>query len=434
MAAGRAAVAAEALIPCGAGVIVPPAMFFRRLVLHSFSKLKSGRLEVLLPDGSRNVYGGLGDGLQARIEVLDENFFKRCVLHGPIGFAESYMADEWTTPDLVKVIAWFILNADDAEALQTRHRRGTGAFNLLNFANRLLHLRRPNSLRMSRANIREHYDLSNEFFQLWLDPTMTYSSAYFNRADEPLEAAQIRKYDKLCRRLHITPTDSVLEIGSGWGGFSMHAARTYGCRVTTVTISQQQFDEASRRIQAAGLADRIQILLLDYRDLRGQFDKIASIEMLEAVGDKYVDGYFAKIDSLLAPRGLAGLQAILCPDNQYPILRDGVDFIQKHIFPGSLLMCNARIGQALRACGDLNLFDYEDMAPHYALTLKRWRETFEQKLEAVRVLGFDEVFIRKWRYYLAYCEAAFGTRHITVAQFVISRPDNLAIPSAIYGI
>ena len=434
MAAGRAAVAAEALIPCGAGVIVPPAMFFRRLVLHSFSKLKSGRLEVLLPDGSRNVYGGLGDGLQARIEVLDENFFKRCVLHGPIGFAESYMADEWTTPDLVKVIAWFILNADDAEALQTRHRRGTGAFNLLNFANRLLHLRRPNSLRMSRANIREHYDLSNEFFQLWLDPTMTYSSAYFNRADEPLEAAQIRKYDKLCRRLHITPTDSVLEIGSGWGGFSMHAARTYGCRVTTVTISQQQFDEASRRIQAAGLADRIQILLLDYRDLRGQFDKIASIEMLEAVGDKYVDGYFAKIDSLLAPRGLAGLQAILCPDNQYPILRDGVDFIQKHIFPGSLLMCNARIGQALRACGDLNLFDYEDMAPHYALTLKRWRETFEQKLDAVRVLGFDEVFIRKWRYYLAYCEAAFGSRHITVAQFVISRPDNLAIPSAIYGI
>jgi cyclopropane-fatty-acyl-phospholipid synthase len=287
---------------------------------------------------------------------------------------------------------------------------------------------------MSRENIREHYDLSNEFFQLWLDPTMTYSSAYFERADDSLEAAQIRKYDKLCRRLHLAPSDSVLEIGSGWGGFSMHAARTFGCRVTTVTISQQQFDEASRRIREAGLGDRIQILLCDYRDLRGQFDKIASIEMLEAVGDKYVDGYFAKIDELLAPRGLAGLQAILCPDSQYPILRDGVDFIQKHIFPGSLLMCNARIGEAVRACGDLNLFDYEDMAPHYALTLKRWRETFEEKLDAVRALGFDEVFIRKWRYYLAYCEAAFGTRHITVAQFVLSRADNLAIPSAIYNL
>ena len=407
-------------------------MFFRRLVLNSFAKLKFGRLEVLLPDGGRGVYGGLGAGVQARIEVLDENFFKRCVLHGPIGFAEGYMAGEWKTPDLVKVIAWFILNADEAEAMQTRNRHGTGAFNLLNFANRLLHMRRPNSRKMSRENIREHYDLSNEFFQLWLDSTMTYSSAYFERADEPLEAAQIRKYDKLCRRLRIAPTDSVLEIGSGWGGFSMHAARTIGCRVTTVTISQQQFDEASRRIREAGLGDRIRILLCDYRDLRGQFDKIASIEMLEAVGEKFVDGYFAKIDELLAPRGLAGLQAILCPDNQYPILRDGVDFIQKHIFPGSLLMCNARIGEALRACGDLNLFDYEDMAPHYALTLKRWRETFEEKLDAVRALGFDEVFIRKWRYYLAYCEAAFGTRHITVAQFVLSRPDNLGIPSAIY--
>jgi cyclopropane-fatty-acyl-phospholipid synthase len=407
-------------------------MFFRRLVLASFSKLRSGRLEVHLPDGTRASYGGLGTDLQATIEIRDENFFKRCVLHGPIGFAESYMAAEWTTPDLVKVIAWFILNADDAEAMQTRRRRGTGAFNLLNFANRVFHLRRPNSRRMSRENIREHYDLSNEFFALWLDPTMTYSSAYFERADESLEAAQIRKYDKLCRRLHLAPSDSVLEIGSGWGGFSMHAARTFGCRVTTVTISQQQYDEAARRIQLAGLSERIEILLCDYRDLRGQFDKIASIEMLEAVGDKYVNGYFAKIDSLLAPRGLAALQAILCPDNQYAVLRDGVDFIQKHIFPGSLLMCNARIGEALRACGDLNLFDYEDMAPHYALTLKLWREAFEEKLDAVRALGFDEIFIRKWRYYLCYCEAAFGTRHISVAQFVLSRPDNLAVPSPIY--
>jgi cyclopropane-fatty-acyl-phospholipid synthase len=407
-------------------------MLYRRLVLTSFSKFRLGKLSVTLPDGIRCTYGGLAEVPQAEFNILHENFFKRCVLQGPIGFAESYLAGEWTTPDLVKVIAWFILNADDADALQTRSSRRTGAFNLLNFANRLLHLRRPNSLRMSRENIREHYDLSNEFFQLWLDSTMTYSSAYFEHADEPLEAAQNRKYDKLCRRLHIIPSDSVLEIGSGWGGFSMHAARNFGCRVTTVTISQQQYDEAARRIREAGLADRIQLLLCDYRDLRGQFDKIASIEMLEAVGDKYVDGYFAKIEELLAPRGIAALQAILCPDNQYPILRDGVDFIQKHIFPGSLLMCNARIGQALRACGDLNLFDYEDMGPHYALTLKRWRDTFEQKLEAVRALEFDEVFIRKWRYYLAYCEAAFGTRHITVAQFAITRPDNLSIPTSIY--
>lgn len=407
-------------------------MFFRRLVLNSFSKLKLGRLEVLLPDGTRGIYGGLGAGIQARIEVSDENFFKRCVLNGPIGFSESYMAGEWTTDDLTKVIAWFILNADNAQALQTRESRGTGFFNLLNAVNRAFHLRRPNSRAMSRKNISEHYDLSNEFFQLWLDDSMTYSSAYFEAADEPLETAQSRKYDKLCKRLGLLPSDSVLEIGSGWGGFSMHAAKNYGCKITTVTISQQQYDEASRRIQEAGLGERIQLLLCDYRDLRGRFDKIASIEMLEAVGDRYVDGFFAKIDELLAPRGLLGLQAILCPDNQYPILRDGVDFIQKHIFPGSLLMCNARIARAMTACGDLNLFEYEDMAPHYALTLHRWAETFESKLNEVRALGFDDTFIRKWRYYLRYCEAAFGTRHITVAQMVYTRPDNLSILSPIY--
>ncbi len=409
-------------------------MLFRRLVLNSFAKLNFGQLEVLMPDGTRGVYGGRGEGVQAQIRIEREEFFKRCVLFGPIGFAEGYMEGEWTTDDLTKVIAWFILNANDAEALQTRRSMGTGFFNLLNTINRAFHRKRHNSRAMSKENIREHYDLSNDFFKLWLDSSMTYSSAYFEKADESLETAQIRKYDKLCRRLHLAPADSVLEIGSGWGGFSMHAARNFGCKVTTVTISQQQYDEASRRICEAGLSDKIQLLLCDYRDLRGQFDKIASIEMLEAVGDRYVDGYFAKIDSLLRPHGLVGLQAILCPDRQFPILRDGVDFIQKHIFPGSLLMCNARIGEALAACGDLNLFEYEDMAPHYALTLRRWRETFEARLPEVRALGFDDEFIRKWRYYLCYCEAAFGTRHITVAQMVYSRPDNLGVPSAIYSL
>ncbi len=409
-------------------------MLFRRLVLNSFAKLNFGQLEVLLPDGTRGVYGGRGEGVQAQIRIEREEFFKRCVLFGPIGFAEGYMAGEWTTNDLTSVIAWFILNANEAEALQTRRSMGTGFFNLLNTINRAFHRKRHNSRAMSKENIREHYDLSNDFFKLWLDSSMTYSSAYFEKADESLETAQIRKYDKLCRRLHLVPADSVLEIGSGWGGFSMHAARNFGCKVTTVTISQQQYDEASRRICEAGLSDKIQLLLCDYRDLRGQFDKIASIEMLEAVGDRYVDGYFAKIDSLLRPHGLVGLQAILCPDRQFPILRDGVDFIQKHIFPGSLLMCNARIGEALAACGDLNLFEYEDMAPHYALTLRRWRETFEARLPEVRALGFDDEFIRKWRYYLCYCEAAFGTRHITVAQMVYSRPDNLGVPSAIYSL
>ena len=408
-------------------------MIFRNLVLNSFSKLKNGTLTVVLPDGTKQVYGGIYHGLHADIRILENSFFRRCVLFGAIGFAESFMAAEWETPDITKVIAWFILNSGDAEALQTNRSRGTGIFNILNLVNRAIHRRRPNSLATSRKNIRDHYDLSNEFFKLWLDPTMTYSSGYFDAPETSLEAAQVRKYDLLCRKLHLSPADEVLEIGSGWGGFSIHAARHYHCRVTTVTISEEQFAEASERIQEAGLSDQIEILLCDYRTIRGRFDKVVSIEMLEAVGDRYVNGYFEKIHEVLKPHGLLALQAILCPDRQYPILRDGVDFIQKHIFPGSLLMCNARITEAMVATGDLNLLDYEDMAPHYARTLKLWRENFEAKLAAVHALGFDDVFVRKWRYYLSYCEAAFGTRHITVAQMVYSRPDNTRLVSPVYS-
>ncbi|MFA7345308.1 MAG: cyclopropane-fatty-acyl-phospholipid synthase family protein [Terrimicrobiaceae bacterium] len=408
-------------------------MIFRHLVLKSFSKLKNGTLTLVLPDGTRRTYGGVYHGLHAEIRVLDNAFFRRCVLFGAIGFAESFLAAEWETPDIVKTIAWFILNSNDTEALQTNLSRGTGLFNVLNLLNHATHQRRPNSLENSRKNIRDHYDLGNGFFELWLDPTMTYSSGYFDAPETSLEAAQVRKYDLLCRKLHLSPTDEVLEIGSGWGGFSIHAARHYHCRITTVTISEEQFAGASARIEAAGLSDQIEILLCDYRDIRGRFDKVVSIEMLEAVGDRYVDGFFEKIHEVLKPHGLLALQAILCPDRQYPILRGGVDFIQKHIFPGSLLMCNSRIAEAMSATGDLNLLDYEDMAPHYARTLRIWRENFESKLAEVHALGFDDAFVRKWRYYLSYCEAAFGTRHITVAQAVYSRPDNTRLVSPVYN-
>ncbi|MFZ4597782.1 MAG: class I SAM-dependent methyltransferase [Terrimicrobiaceae bacterium] len=409
-------------------------MFFQKLVLKSFSKLRHGSLTVELPDGTRRVFGGLYKGLQAEMKIRDPAFFRRCVLFGAIGFGESFVAGEWESPDLTRVIAWFVLNSDEAEALETNRQRGTGVFNVFNVVNRAIHNRRPNSLRTSRENIRDHYDLSNDFFRLWLDPTMTYSSGYFDAPETSLEAAQVRKYDILCRKLHLKASDEVLEIGSGWGGFSIHAARHYGSKITTITISEEQFAEASARIQAAGLSDRIEILLADYRTLRGRFDKIVSIEMLEAVGERYVDVYFAKIQELLKPHGLLALQAILCPDRQYPILRDGVDFIQKHIFPGSLLMSNGRIGQALTTTGDLNLLDYEDLAPHYARTLRIWRENFDARIGEITAMGFDESFLRKWRYYFCYCEAAFGTRHITVAQAVYSRPDNIGLSSPIYSI
>lgn len=414
--------------------LLPKKMLFRKLVLDSFKTLRRGTLELVLPSGEMRHYGGLGKGLRARIEITDEAFFRRCVLFGPIGFAESFMAGEWETPDLTKVIAWFVLNADDAAAMNTRAGRSGGVLNLLNACNRLLHLRRPNSVDISRENIRDHYDLSNEFFKLWLDPTMTYSSAWFDPPDLSLEDAQRKKYDMLCRRLRLAPSDEVLEIGSGWGGFSMHAAKHYGCRVTTVTISEAQYHEAAARIEAAGLQEKIRLLLRDYRHIEGRFDKIASIEMLEAVGDRYVDGFFCRCHELLNPRGLLGIQAILCPDQQYEILRDGVDFIQKHVFPGSLLMSNARIAQAMRATGSFNLLDYADMAPFYARTLRLWRENFLAKLPEVRALGFDGVFVRKWLYYLCYCEAAFGTRHISVAQMVYTRPDNVGLKSPAYDI
>jgi len=402
-------------------------MKFKDLVFRILAPMKRGALDLVLPDGTGKRFGGLAKHSVARIEVRDENFFRRCVLAGPIGFAESHIAGEWDSVDLPAVVSFFILNSDESAALDTPGRKRSPFIDLLAAYNRLLHRRRPNSLRTSRRNISEHYDLSNEFFALWLDPSMTYSSAYFDPPEISLEEAQQKKYAALCDKLRLGSNDHVLEIGTGWGGFCIHAATRHGCRVTTTTISEEQFKEASARVMAAGLGDRVRVIREDYRSLSGTYDKIASIEMLEAVGDRYVNGFFEKCSRLLAPCGLLGLQAILCPDQQYEILRSGVDFIQKHIFPGSLLMSLRRILDATSRTAGLNLLAYEDMAPHYAKTLRLWRETFDAQEEAVLALGFDEPFLRKWRYYLAYCEAAFATRHITVAQFVFSNPQNLRL-------
>ena len=408
--------------------------FYRKLVLNAFTRARRGELKFTMPGGSRRLFGGLGKELQAELTVTDENFYRRCVHFGPIGFAESYLAEEWETGDLTKTLAWFILNGDYLAGIRTKGSYRPGAFDLLGAINRIAHAMRPNSHRKSRDNISEHYDLGNDFFSLWLDPTMTYSAAYFDPADLTMEEAQRKKWDQLCLKLHLVPHDVVLEIGCGWGGFAIHAAQNYGCRVTAVTISEEQFREAAERVEAAGVADLVEVVFCDYRDLTGRFDKIVSIEMLEAVGDRYVETFFRKVSDLLAPRGLLGLQMILCPDNQYPILRDGVDFIQKHIFPGSLLMSMRRITEAMNATGDLNLLDYEDMTPFYAKTLKDWRTSFSAALPKVRALGYDEAFIRKWLYYLCYCEAGFGTRHISVAQAVYTRPDNLDIHSPAYDL
>ena len=400
--------------------------FYQRAILQALEAMPMGCLRLELPDGSRRTFGQPDAKCHAGIRVIRPGFFKRCVLFGDVGFGEAYVDGDWETDDITAVIAWFILNVENAPAMSGSRSRKF-LVNLLGWQNRLGHWLRPNSPNVSRLNIREHYDLGNDFYRLFLDDTMTYSSALFSDGAQTLQEAQIAKYDRLCQQLQLKPGEHLLEIGSGWGGMALHAARRYGCRVTTVTISEAQFDYAKRLFIEAGVADRVEVKLMDYRDITGKFDKIVSIEMLEAVGDAYLETYFAKCHEVLQPHGLLGVQMITCPDGRYDALRNNVDWIQKHIFPGSLLLSVHRINLALRRTGDLYLHDLKEMGLSYAETLRRWRSAFNQQLPQVRALGFDERFIRKWNYYLSYCEAAFARRNITVVQAVYTRANNAGL-------
>jgi len=412
----------------------PAPSFFQGAVLGAFAAMKQGRLRLELPNGAVREFGApdlaakpVAPGVSntAFLRVRRPRFFNKCALYGDIGFAESYLDGDWETPDLTSLVGWFILNLDHAPTLTGSQQAQSLALNLLRVANRLGHLLRPNSRATARRNISEHYDLSNDFFALWLDPAMMYSGARWAGATT-LEEAQAAKNDSLCRKLHLQPGDHVLEIGTGWGGWSIHAARNYGCRVTSLTISQQQLEFARARIADAGLSDRIEVRLQDYRDLTGRFDKIVSIEMLEAVGHEYLRDYAAVCNRVLKPDGLLALQFITYPDARYEQLRRGVDFIQKHIFPGSLLLSVNRLNRLLAEEGGFVLHGLEDLGRDYSRTLASWRRGFHAGLDRVRALGFDERFIRKWDYYLCYCEAAFAMRNISVVQTVHTRPNNLS--------
>jgi cyclopropane-fatty-acyl-phospholipid synthase len=410
--------------------------FFERAVLRAFEGMSRGRLRMELSDGRIREFGTLETTTptlplqipgHALIRVRSPAFFKKCALSGDIGFAEAYLDGDWESPDVTAVIAWFIHNVENAPTLSGSRRRTTLAVNLLRHAHRLAHALRHNSPANSRRNIREHYDLSNDFFALFLDESMTYSSALWTLPSLTLSEAQHEKNDELCQRLRLKPADHVLEIGTGWGGWSLHAASHYGCRVTTITISQEQFEYARRRVAQAGLSERIEVRLQDYREIGGTFDKIVSIEMLEAVGHAYQQEYFKICSRLLKPGGLLALQFITCPDARYDEFRRGVDFIQKHIFPGSLLLSLNRVNQLLSGAGGFVLHHCRDFGPDYARTLRHWRETFVRRLDDARALGFDERFIRKWSYYLSYCEAAFALRNISVVHTVHTRPNNLEL-------
>src|SRR3989338_687838 len=395
---------------------------YEKLILNLLTNMPLGSMNLTLPDGEIIKIGN-GEGISAAVTILNPSFFKRCVLYGDIGFGEGYVDGDWDTESITDVIKWFILNVEHAPTVSGSNVKAV-ALNLMKFYNRLFHSRRDNSLSGSRKNISEHYDLSNDFFALWLDQTMTSSSAYFKEENFTLEKAQKAKYQRLCEQVQLKPTDHVLESGSGWGGNAIYMASNFGCKVTTITISEEQQKLANERVKAAGLNDKISVEIQDYRKIKGQYDKIVSVEMLEAVGVRYFENYFEQCHKLLKQDGILALKVITCPDSRFEALRDGVDWIQKHIFPGSLLPSVGAMNEAINRTGDLTLVDLKDLGLHYARTLRTWFENFNTQLEETKQLGFSDAFIRKWNYYLCYCEAAFEMRNINVMQLVYARPNN----------
>lgn len=398
---------------------------WQKIILGMLQKMEKGYIEMTLPSGETLAWGNGKNPLRAKITIHSNEFWKRCMLYGDVGFGECYVDGVWDTPDITKVISWFLLNVDDAPTISGSSIK-LWVVNAMKFANKLSDATRANTRIGSKKNISAHYDLNNEFFSLFLDPTMTYSAAYFTNPEMSLEEAQYEKYKALAERVKLKSTDHVLEIGTGWGGNAIYMAKHYGCHVTTTTISEEQYKLATERVAKEGLSDKITVLLKDYRELEGSFDKIVSIEMLEAVGHKFLETYFAKCASLLKKDGMLGLQVITSPDSRYDSLRKGVDWIQKHIFPGSLLPSIGAINTAVNNTSDMTLVNLEDMGLHYGKTLHLWFQTFNENWHRIKELNFDETFKRKWNYYLCYCEAAFNMRNINVMQLVYTRPNNLS--------
>ncbi|HWU13724.1 MAG TPA: cyclopropane-fatty-acyl-phospholipid synthase family protein, partial [Caulobacter sp.] len=373
----------------------------------------AGDLTFVLPSGKPLRIVGKAPGPDAVIRIHDYRFIRRALAAGDIGFAEGYMAGEWDTPDLSAVLEAFSLNFDRLTALV----RGNP---LMQAVNKLYHLFHRNDRQGSKKNIHAHYDLGNAFYSRWLDPSMTYSSALYETPDQPLDQAQRAKYAALARSIDLKPGQHVLEIGCGWGGFAEFAAREVGAQVTGVTISQAQHDFAKKRLFDQGLAEKVQIRLIDYRDVEGQFDSVASIEMFEAVGEEYWPTYFGKIREVLSPGGRAGLQIITIRDELFARYRTHTDFIQRYVFPGGMLPSEARLKQETDAAG-LAWTGVNRFGQNYADTLAEWATRFEAAWDDIKGQGFDERFRRLWRFYLSYCEAGFRTERTNVIQLGLSR-------------
>jgi len=403
----------------------PPSVFstldraLRTRLLRQMAYLRDSQLRIV--DALGDVTLGTpadnsSETLHATVHVFDASFYRQVAVNGSVGAGEAYMDAAWTCDDPVALMRMLVRNRDLLDAMET------GLARLGGWAMRAWHALNRNTRDGSRRNIAAHYDLGNDFFRLFLDENLMYSSAIYTRADDTLEAASTRKLDAICAKLALNANDRVVEIGTGWGGFAIHAAQRHGCHVTTTTISREQFDLARTRVHAAGLNDHVEVLLRDYRDLDGRYDKLVSIEMIEAIGHQYLDSYFGKVGALLEPDGMALIQAITIEDHRYAQALRAVDFIKRYIFPGSFIPAVSAMLESAARTSDLKLFHLEDIGPSYALTLAAWRERFHAHITQVRALGYGERFVRMWDFYLAYCEAGFRERSTGDVQMLLVKP------------
>jgi cyclopropane-fatty-acyl-phospholipid synthase len=390
----------------------------RRLIHARLAKITNGQI-VISEKGQHSAYGKLTAAvpLTAHISVDDPQFYRDVAFGGSIGAGEAYIHGHWSCGDLSNLLRILLRNREVLDDVDS----GTALFTRP--LQKLFHFFNRNTRKGSRRNIAAHYDLGNDFYRLWLDPKMMYSCAYFESTETTLEDASISKLDRICRKLDLSADDEVVEIGTGWGGFAMHAAKHYGCHVTTTTISKQQFEYARLAVAAAGLQDRVTLLLDDYRDLQGKFDKLVSIEMIEAVGHEFHDSFFRKCSSLLKPDGQMLIQAITIADQRYERYKTGVDFIKRYIFPGGCLTSVTDMCRTMTTQTDMRMHQLEDIGPHYATTLRHWRDRFNKKLGEVRGQGYSEEFIRLWQFYLSYCESAFLERAIGTVQLLAMKPE-----------
>lgn len=387
----------------------------KRGLLRQLAHLRHGQL-TLVEAGERQLFGQPDAHLRAEIQVHDEAFWPMVAGNGSIGAGEAYMQGYWSSPDLTAVIRLFVVNLDVLDGLEGGLARlGRPLLHGLHWLNR-------NTRRGSRKNIAAHYDLGNALFEQLLDPTMMYSAAMFRSAEDSLEQAQLYKLQRICEKLDLQPDDHLLEIGTGWGSMALYAASHYGCRVTTTTLSREQYEYTRQRIEAQGLQDRITLLLKDYRDLEGQYDKLVSIEMIEAVGHRYLPTYFRQCARLLKDDGLMLLQSITIRDQRYEQAKGSVDFIQRYIFPGGALPSLQVLLENVGRDTDLNLHHMEDFGLHYARTLRLWHDNLRRARHSLEQLGYDEQFYRLWEFYLCYCEGGFLERSIGAAQLLLAKP------------